>query len=191
MPERCPNCEGKQSLVRSGFYTRQVINELDERFSIDIQRVRCRDCNSSHSQLYDFLVPYRRISFAALKHVAEDYILNATTYLDAVGSGVEESASVFSAVERLLENLGEIWMLLMQTLITVGFRATMLGRQKDCPNGIKAKKRDKKRLLDWAATMLELVPNALEICNRYGLAIFGSGRGCTLKRTHSTECKLF
>lgn len=168
-----------------------MIDERGDRFDLNIQRVRCRACNSSHSQLYDFLVPYRRISFGALRAVTEDYVLNPTTYLDAVGGGVGEPATVFSAVERVLENLDELWMFLMQTLIAKGFRAAMLEQQRECPNGMKSKKVDKKRMLDWAATMFELVPNALEICSRYGLSIFGSRRGCELKRTHSSECKLF
>lgn len=168
-----------------------MINEHEELFSLRIQRVRCRACNSAHSQLYDFLVPYRRISFAALKDVVQDYVLNPTTYLDAAGSGIEEPATVFCAVERLLKNLSEIWMFLMQMLIKSGFRAPMMARRRDCPNGIKARKKDKKRLLDWAAAMFDLVPDALEICNGYGLAVFGSDRGCALKRAHSTECKLF
>lgn len=168
-----------------------MIAEDGAEFVLPIQRVRCRSCNGSHCQLFDFFVPYRQAMFSALNSVVKRYITNPTTYLDAVEEAVAEPAEVFLAVERVLENLNEIWMFLMRILIAGGFTAEVRSAKTTCPNGFRSKKAGKQALLDWAAAMFEVAPNALEICNRYGLSIFAGDRGCKLKRTHSLECRLF
>jgi hypothetical protein len=136
-------------------------------------------------------VPYRRITFDALRFAVEGYLREPSTYLDAAGDSLIESATVFTAVERVLEHLNELWMFLMQMLIAKGFGARILEEYGCCPNGIKARKSGKEGLLNWTTAMLGTMPNAFEICNRHGMTIFGSGRGCALQRTHSSECVIF
>jgi len=158
---------------------------------LSIQRLRCRSCNGSHCQLFDFLVPYRQVTFDALNSVAKQYITTRTTYLDAVNEAVSEPAAAFLAVERVLVRLNQIWMCLMQILIGRGFAMKDMPAKTISPNGFRSRKTGKQALLDWAAAMLEVAPNALEICNRYGFSVFRGDRGCELKRTHSPECGLF
>ena len=166
MPETCPKCKTRHRLVRSGFYRRTVIDEEGAKFLLAIQRVRCRSCNGSHSLLFDFLVPYRRPTFAALKAVVETYLTTQTTYLDAVGESVGEPGTVFSLVEQVLGRLNQLWMCLMQILIPSGFKPAVIQATVTCPNGSRSRKKGKNALLDWAAAILDLAPNAFELCNR-------------------------
>jgi Domain of unknown function (DUF6431) len=168
-----------------------MIDENAEIYHLRIQRVRCRACNASHCQLYDFLVPYRRLSLRALEEAARAYIQSPNTYLDAGTHAVDGPSAVFNAVKRVLQNLPSTWQKLMRILIAAGFEVAMLAKEVLSPNSNKCKTTNKQKLLDWAAAALELIPDAFEFCSRHGFFLFASGRGCTLLRTHTAECKLF
>lgn len=187
----CPRCLAKWRLVRNGFYSRDFVDEECVTYRLAIQRVRCRECNASHSQLYDFLVPYRRLGAVAVKAAVRGYIEEPNTYLSAQTDVVGDCSAVYTAVALFLERLPVAWMYVMQVLVAAGFQVPDLLRQVKCPNSGRAQIAGKAERLDWAASVLALVPELFEVCAREGITLLASGRGCGLLRTHKTECKLF
>lgn len=187
----CPGCRAQWRLVRNGFYSRDFMDEERVVHHLDIQRVRCRECNASHSQRYDFLVPYRRVGATPLEAAVRGYIEEPNTYLSAETDAVGDCSAVYTAVATFLEQLPVVWMSVMQVLVAAGFGVPELLRQVMCPNSSRARIAGKAERLDWAASVLALVPELFEVCAREGIFLLASGRGCGLLRTHRTECELF
>lgn len=177
-------------MVRCGYFFRGMVDEDAELHRIKIQRVRCRACNSSHSLLYDFLIPYRRISLHAMRSVVEKYLLQQSTYLHILTDAVRESATAFGGLENALAHLPIAYMALMQLMIA-GEKPREIARLFSCPNSWKAKKEKKAKRLDWLAQTLKIEPDMFQILSSNGLGIFASGRGCGLLGTHRAECPLF
>jgi hypothetical protein len=179
-------------MVRNGYYKRFVISEQGFLNRVQVQRVRCRGCNASHSLLYDFLIPYRRHSLKALRSAVTMYLEQESSYFEVVSDEVDGAATVFGAVEHMVEHLTVFWMRVMQVLVSSGKAvAEVLRDPQVCPNSFKCKSLKKRAMLDVAATLLKLKPDIFEQANREGYPLFASGRGCALLRTHSTECALF
>lgn len=177
--------------MRNGFYSRTMIDVRGEKRRLYIQRVRCRGCNAAHSQLYDFLIPYRQVEAKALEEAVRGYVQQPTSYLDGVTEAVKEPAQLFDAVKRFLERLALIWVSVAQMLIAAGVTVKELTEKWRCPNSGKSRVLGKRELLDWAAGVFSLVPSVNVICARLGISVFESGRGCGLLRTHRAECKPF
>ena len=176
--------------MRHGFYWRCLKAETGEIYSIKIQRVRCRACDGSHALLYDFLIPYRLPTVQAMSCVISAYLQEANTYLHVLNEAVTEVASAFGALESALKHLPMAYMFLMQLLVA-GEMPREIARHFSCPNSHKASKEGKAEKLDWLAALVKMRPDIFEILNRHGFAMFASGRGCGLLRTHRTECPLF
>jgi hypothetical protein len=119
------------------------------------------------------------------------YLEDRTTYLEAANEAVNDAAAVFQVVERVLENLPVAWMKLTTMLIGRGDTVAKVVQTRRCPNSSRCKKKGKKMGLDWAASLLLVIPDLFETCNRQGIPLFGSARGCELLRTHRAECGLF
>lgn len=66
----CPKC-GQRHLIGYGYYTRSFIT-ASTTVQLDIQRVFCKHCHSTHALLPTFLVPYSRFPV----HVLSDIIIN-------------------------------------------------------------------------------------------------------------------
>lgn len=177
--------------MRNGFYTRQMIDASNELSEIEIQRLRCRCCNASHSLLYDFLIPYRKYSLKALKEGVCAYIEQANSYVTALTEPIKEVSTLFDVVERMLKNLPYVWMRVVMMLIGAGVTVDEIAQSIHSPNSFKCKRDEKRSRMDWAAQVLRLVPGLFEVANREGYPMFAYGRGCKLLRTHSSECKLF
>jgi len=61
-PERCPNCEGLNSLEALGYYSRFVTQVIAAVLEIWVRRFRCRRCRISVSCLPEFAQPYRVVN---------------------------------------------------------------------------------------------------------------------------------
>lgn len=190
VPESCPGC-GLNRLVRNGCYRRRVVEESGEEQVLSIQRLRCRGCNGSHSLLYDFLVPYRKFTVSALKVAVAGYLETSQSHLGTLTDAVKDVATVFSAIECLLASLPMLWMRLAGALISGGHSVSAITRKGHCPNSIKSRKAGKREQLDWAAQVLELIPEVLERSGELGISVFAGRVGCRLLRTHRAECVLF
>jgi len=187
----CPSCKARWRLVRNGTYSRQMIDERGLLSRIDIQRVRCRECRASHSLLYDFLVPYKRLTVKALAKAVTTYLRKPSSYMRALDDPINESATLFSAIEILLQNLPLAWMWLTTTLIAMGAKAIDLGGTGRCPNSWKSRKNGKATDLDFAAQVLERFPDLFSQASAAGYPLFAKRGGCRLLRTHSAEWQLF
>ena len=53
----CPNCEAKCSFHHHGSYLRSIIID-DESVTINLARIKCYSCHSTHALLIAELVPY-------------------------------------------------------------------------------------------------------------------------------------
>ncbi len=177
--------------VKRQFNLSSTGKSLDATHWLKIQRLRCRECGGSHSQSYEFVVPYRRLSQRALEGPVRAYLEDRTTYLGSLNEAVNDPATVFSTVERVLKNLPVAWMKLMTMLIAAGGEVKTVVNVQGCPNSSRCRQSEKKMQLDWAANVLWLFPELFEICSRHGISLFGSRRGCELLRAHRVECGLF
>lgn len=177
--------------MRSGTYTRQMVDEYGQVDRIRIQRVRCRECHASHALLYDFLIPYRKYSVKALEAAVRGYVAQPNSYLGALTAVVNESATLFGAVRSVLCHLPLIWMHLLRRAIAAGAAPARFSVSGSCPNSYKCRNEKKRERLDWATQALELFPDLFERASVEGYPLFASGRGCELLRTHSAECALF
>src|SRR5881628_2595819 len=64
-PDRCPQCETKQSLVGHGFYTRTLVDCAFDGV-IRVRRYLCRLCKRTVSLLPQFALPWLRFSLAVI-----------------------------------------------------------------------------------------------------------------------------
>jgi hypothetical protein len=80
VPECCPTCQARGKLVRWGRYKRAV-KTGEEKYELQIQRVKCQACESSHALLPDFLHPYRHYLLSLLQKAMWLYLF--------VGLGIE------------------------------------------------------------------------------------------------------
>jgi hypothetical protein len=136
-------------------------------------------------------VPYRKYTASALGNAVTEYLSKASTYLEAAAVGIRESGTVFDAVECFLTQLPILWMFLMRRLADTGIMDVLKGAKMSCPNAAKSRDEAKRERLEFAAQVLELVPDALRLCSKGGYPVYARRRGCELLRTHSSECKLF
>jgi hypothetical protein len=104
---------------------------------------------------------------------------------------VKDSAMLFELIKTVLGRLPVAWMKLMEQATKAGLDLKEISKKRTCPNSQKARTTKKKEQLDWAAAVLELFPNALELLAKEGFSLFSSGRGCRLLRTQSSDCMLF
>lgn len=58
---RCPSCKKKRTLVRHGFYKRNVVQWLGRTVEQELclLRVRCKSCSHTHAVLPKDVIPYR------------------------------------------------------------------------------------------------------------------------------------
>lgn len=169
--------------MRQGSRLRGVIDEQGQRWSFRIQRVRCRNCNSSHSLVPDFLVPYKRYSVSALLESVLRFV-SGMTYLKAVSEPVGDTGTLFEVIENILKKLPVAARLLLERMSGL-FKTVRTGTK------FRSKNKEKRERLEWLSELVSAEPGIFEILNCSGICIFGSGRGCELLRTPSTECKLF
>ena len=66
-PERCPNCDGPNSLEALGYYSRFVTQVIAAVLEILVRRFRCRHCRRSVSCLPAFAQPYRVVNSATVE----------------------------------------------------------------------------------------------------------------------------
>ncbi len=74
MPKQCPTCQGLDRLIRWGKYVRQVWTG-EEKYELEIQRVKCKGCGKTHALLPDFLHPYRRYTLEVMQQIIWMYVL--------------------------------------------------------------------------------------------------------------------
>lgn len=173
-------------LVRHGYFERGVIEEDGENRRIKIGRVRCRNCRASHSLMPENLIPYKKYTVRALLQSVLKFVLGQKTYLDAVDEPVNEAATLFVVIENILRHLPIAARVLLENVQELVERLRQPVARK-----YRSRKSEKKERLQWLAELVVAVPNIFEFLNRKGYCIFGSGRGCELLRTQSSECKLF
>lgn len=64
----CPNCKKVHTLVFFGYYSRSIITNSGI-VILDIQRVYCKHCHTTHALLPSSLVPYSQYPVYALKDI--------------------------------------------------------------------------------------------------------------------------
>lgn len=141
--------------------------------------------------LYEFLVPYRRYSLAALEKAVLTYIQKPESYLSALTGAVGDPATLFSAVRCFLLHLPVLWMHLMRNGMDTALTVSAIRQEVRSPNGRKCRSEEKRRRMNWAAKALRLSPDLFTVGSRAGYPVFSNGRGCPLLRTHTSECLLF
>ena len=104
----CPN-HPNQTMVKHARYTRGI-KETGEKISI--QRLICRECNSTVSLLPDFLLPYKQYSANEIESVI----------IDSETTGIYEidtPASVYTVRRWIKEMSGQItaWISMLKTLL--------------------------------------------------------------------------
>jgi hypothetical protein len=127
----------------------------------------------------------------ALAEAVKAYISVPSSYLEALTAVVNDVSALYESVSCLLTHLPIAWMYLMRELIQSGVTVKEIAKEGKCPNSNKCKTASRKERLDWAASVLRLVPDVLEVVAARGYPVLASGRGCRLLRTHWSECKLF
>lgn len=172
--------------MRHGFFERGLIEEDGKEWRIKIGRVRCRDCRASHSLMPENLIPYKKYTVRALLQSVLKFVLGQMTYLDAVSEPVSEAATLFVVVENILRHLPIAARVMLESV-----QDLMKQLRQPADRKYRSRKSEKKERLEWLAELVIAVPNIFEILNRRGYCIFGSGRGCELLRTQTSECKLF
>jgi len=64
-PDHCPMCDGRDSLLTHGFYSRSIV-DVDFDGFIRIRRYLCRLCRRTVSLLPEFALPYLRFSVSVI-----------------------------------------------------------------------------------------------------------------------------
>ncbi len=172
--------------MRHGFFERGVIEEDGQNRRIKIGRVRCRDCRASHSLMPENLIPYRKYTVRALLQSVLRFVLGQMTYLDALNEPVNEAATLFVVIENILRHLPIAARVLLESV-----QGLVEQLRQPAARKYRSRKSQKNERLEWLGELVIAVPNIFEILNRRGYCIFGSGRGCELLRTQTSECKLF
>ena len=80
VPECCPKCEATGEMIRWGRYQRAV-KTGKEKYTLQIQRVKCQRCGATHALLPDFVHPYRHYLLRLMQKVIWLYLF--------VGLGIE------------------------------------------------------------------------------------------------------
>jgi hypothetical protein len=141
--------------------------------------------------LYDFLVPYRRYTVAVFIKSFVNYLHWPASYLTA--TTLPDASTMFRALECMLVSSAVLWQFLSARLVGAGMTVSQYEScGRECPNGWKARKTGKEKLLHWVATMMELAGDDLNkaILEIAGNILNGHG-GCALLRTHSVQCVIF
>ncbi|MFQ5868139.1 MAG: DUF6431 domain-containing protein, partial [bacterium] len=73
-PLTCFKCKQKDHIIKHGYYWRYVIDLNSERFTIPIQRFRCKNCNKTFSYLPPFLVRYRPYLLELFSPLITEYL---------------------------------------------------------------------------------------------------------------------
>lgn len=71
---KCPNCEAKCSFHHHGSYSRSIIVD-DESVTINLARIKCYSCHSTHALLISDLIPYASHPFI-VSHPLDDSMIS-------------------------------------------------------------------------------------------------------------------
>lgn len=63
----CPYCDGELKVI--GSRARGFIDDVGEKNTAHIRRLRCQGCSRVHHELPDFLVPYKRYSAECVEQI--------------------------------------------------------------------------------------------------------------------------
>ena len=74
----CPACRGT-ALIGKGWRKRKLIKGNETVLTMNIHRIRCKDCNKMHHVLPDIIVPYKRHDSGNIDKVTEN-ILSESIY---------------------------------------------------------------------------------------------------------------
>jgi hypothetical protein len=74
VPECCPECRAKGEMIRWGRYQRSA-KTGQQKYVIEIQRVRCKRCGATHALLPNFLHPYRHYVLKLMQKAIWLYLL--------------------------------------------------------------------------------------------------------------------
>ena len=106
LPDRCPHpdCQAVDSLIRWGTYERQARTAVAI-YWIEVQRVRCKACEHTHSLLPDFLHPYRHYVIQRLQEVVSWYLLGGLS-INAIMSRLTGRCPGRSTVREWIRSFG-------------------------------------------------------------------------------------
>jgi len=75
----CPKCRAKNSMIRHAYYNRNVIlivDEVLEYSTLNILRVKCKSCKSTHAILPGDIIPYKQFDYLSFMAILEEYFSN-------------------------------------------------------------------------------------------------------------------
>lgn len=164
---KCPDCARSRGgrLWRHGWYERFFISELGQKNLVRILRLRCSKCRASHACLYDFMVPYRQYGAELLGLLAWKYLIEKVmTYeefewelTEAEGDEKGHRHLVFDVIERLCQVYSWLVGQVEKANLRVGeslWKRDEPEPEKDCVNGWKAKRVEKREALNQVARAL-------------------------------------
>lgn len=80
----CPKCNAKHSLVRHGVYIRNIVyinNGVIHEEKMNILRVKCSSCNSTHAILPNDVIPYCVYAYSYVFQILYEHFLHGDSVL--------------------------------------------------------------------------------------------------------------
>lgn len=122
---KCPHCNST-NLISHGYYKRTVIYDDNNSIltkRIIIKRVKCKDCNKTHSLLPFDIIPYKQVVFSTIINcIYDDDYFNSTnfsfdvrlkwfkqykTFLPYIKTILNNSTNIYSIIKNNFSNFFE------------------------------------------------------------------------------------
>ena len=100
----CPKCGARHSLIRHGIYERNISFIKEDNISnekIEILRLKCTSCNSTHAILPNDVVPYCIYSYSFMMKVIMDFAIDKERVLSIANKYNISFQLIYSFISRL------------------------------------------------------------------------------------------
>ena len=115
----CPYCKNIGQCKKHGKYTRYILEWVRGKkvcSSMEIIRVRCQNCNKTHSFLPSFILPYSSYGLCFVLSVVQSYYQGNETILQ-ICEKYDISESMLYRWKRIFEKCHENWLGMLRDLI--------------------------------------------------------------------------
>jgi len=108
VPRVCPNCV-REGMHRHGYQSRQLIDSDDDRYEIEVLRMYCPGCDSTHTVLPHFVIPYHTYGARTIMRALSLYVQHGSYRLvRRILTAVKSRAVVRQWVRRFTGVLREL-----------------------------------------------------------------------------------
>lgn len=100
----CPKCGAKHSLIRHGIYERNISFIKEDNIcneKIEVLRLKCTSCNSTHAILPNDVVPYCIYSYSFMMKVIMDFSIDKERVLSIANKYNISFQLIYSFISRL------------------------------------------------------------------------------------------